>query len=137
MAYPVVQQSQGHPTLFEPPDDRTQISSSVTTFQPHHVSTTLNYYKDPGDGSEPRPAYVGKPETYERPSEPLEVTVHDIRSQEDQYSLDKNGFQVYRHASAEKDFLDDEKIKALYYPETEQLLKDAYAAQSSFHLALQ
>ena len=136
MAYSAVQKSHGHPTTFEPPDNKTQIATSVTTFQPHHVSTTLNYYKDPGDGSEPQPSYVGKPETYERPSETLEVTVHDIRAQETQYSLDKNGFQIYRHSSTEKDFLDEEQIKAVYYPETEQLLKDAYAAQPSILLAL-
>jgi hypothetical protein len=131
MAYSAVQQSQGHPTTFEPPDNNTQIASSVTTFKPHQVNTTLNYYKDPGDGSEPHPSYVGRPETYERPSETVNVTVHDIRTQEDRYSLDKNGFQVYRHASVEKDFLNEEQIKTLYYPETEQLLKDAYTAQPS------
>jgi hypothetical protein len=25
----------------------------------HNVETTLNYYKDPGDGSEPGPMYIG------------------------------------------------------------------------------
>jgi hypothetical protein len=25
----------------------------------HDVTTTLYYYKDPGDGSEPQPSYVG------------------------------------------------------------------------------
>ena len=71
-----------------------------------------------------------------RPSETLDVTVHDIRGHEDQYSLDKNGFQVYSHVSVEKDFVDEDQIKAQYYPETEQLLKDAYASQSSVHEAL-
>jgi hypothetical protein len=136
MAYSVIQQSQGHPTTFEPPDNQTQIASSATPFQPHHVATTLNYYKDPGDGSEPHPSYVGKPDTYQRPSETLDVTVHDIRAHEDRYSLDKNGFQVYRHVSVEKDFVDEEQIKAQYYPETEQLLKDAYASQSPIPEAL-
>jgi hypothetical protein len=125
MASSAVQKSQGHPTTFEPPDNQAQVTSSFTTFKRHDVNTTLNYYKDPGDGSEPHPSYVGRPETYERPTETLEVTVHDIRTQENQYSLDRNGFQIYRHESAEKDFLDEERIKALYYPETEQLLKDA------------
>jgi len=53
------------------------------------------------------------------------TTVHDISGNEDKYTLDSHGFQIYKHASHEKDFLDDEKIKAEYYPETEQLLKDA------------
>jgi hypothetical protein len=29
-----------------------------------------------------------------------------------------------KHESKDKEFLDDEKIKAEYYPEVEQLLKD-------------
>ena len=45
----------------------------------------------------------------------------DIR----QYTLDSHGFQIYPHTATEKDFVDDEQIKAGYYPETEQLLKDA------------
>ena len=66
-----------------------------------------------------------KPETYERPFSALSVTVHDIAGEEEKYSLDSHGFQIYKHSSQEKDFVDDEKIKADYYPETEQLLKDA------------
>jgi len=53
------------------------------------------------------------------------VTVTDISGNEDKYTLDSHGFQLVRHESAEKDFVDDEQIKARYYPETEQLLKDA------------
>lgn len=91
----------------------------------HHVHTTLNYYKDPGDGSAPEPNYVGRPQTYNRPAEPLDVTVTDITGSELDYTLDGNGFQIYYHESKEKDFVDDEQIKREYYAETEQLLKDA------------
>lgn len=51
--------------------------------------------------------------------------VKDISGEENNYTLDSHGFQIYRHESQEKKFEDDEKIKAEYYPETEQLLKDA------------
>lgn len=91
----------------------------------HDVVTELYYYKDPGDGSEPAPSYVGKPETYVRPHVTQQVTVRDITGDEDLYTLDSHGFQLYPHESVEKDFQDDDKIKAYYYPETEQLLKDA------------
>lgn len=64
-------------------------------------------------------------QTYERPHTALPVTVHDISGEEEKYTLDSHGFQIYKHLSLEKDFLDDEEIKASYYPETEQLLKDA------------
>lgn len=53
------------------------------------------------------------------------MTVHDISGEEDRYTLDSHGFQIYPHESVEKDFQDDDKIKTDYYPETEQLLKDA------------
>jgi hypothetical protein len=65
------------------------------------------------------------PETYNRPSVQQNVVVKDISGEESKYSLDSHGFQIYRHESKEKEFRDDEKIKAEYYPETEQLLKDS------------
>ena len=124
MAQAAVQQPGGHSTSFEPLT--TQLKGSSTAQQEkHHVQTTLNYYKDPGDGSEPAPSYVGKPETYERPSEALNVVVNNVRGREQDYSLDKQGFQFYKHVSTERDFEDDDQIKRVYYPETEQLLKDA------------
>ena len=69
--------------------------------------------------------YPSKPETYVRPHVAQQVTVHDISGEEDRYTLDSHGFQIYSHESVEKDFQDDEQIKDRYYPETEQLLKDA------------
>ncbi len=66
-----------------------------------------------------------KPETYVRPYVAEKVTVRDIAGDEGRYSLDSHGFQIYQRQSKEKDFVDDDQIKAEYYPETEQLLKDA------------
>jgi len=109
----------------------TQVQPQVKENTPtkrHDVQTTLYYYKDPGDGSPPAPTYVGKPETFERPSESLDVTVTDISGSESKYNLDNHGFQIYKHSSAEKDFVDDDKIKREYYPETEELLKEATGA---------
>jgi hypothetical protein len=124
MASPAVQ-SLPHPPHLQA-EAAQAISSSKQQPHLHDVSTTLNYYKDPGDGSSPPPHYVGKPETYDRPMEPLAVTIHDIRGSEAGYTLDRNGFQLYNFESKEKDFLDDDTIKAVYYPETEQLLKEVY-----------
>ena len=118
MASAQVQHAPRHLSLFEP------LAATEAT-EKHHVRTQLNYYKDPGDGSEPAPTYIGKPETYERPAEPLDVTVYDIRGEEAEFTVERQGFQLYNHTSAEKFFVDDEKIKREYYPETEQLLKDA------------
>ena len=120
MASTQVQQPGGHATSFEP-----VTASANTSTTKHHVKTSLNYYKAAEDGSPPKPTYVGKPETYERPYQPTDVTVTDIRGEVDRYTLDGQGFQIHSHTSAEKAFVDDDKIKAEYYPEVEQLLKDA------------
>ncbi|KAL8724790.1 MAG: hypothetical protein Q9181_006671 [Wetmoreana brouardii] len=104
-----------------------QVDSSVNENLRHakDVTTIFNYYKDPEDGGPPAPAYIGKPETYERPTEPRKMIVHDVRGEEDRYTLDGTGFQVWRHVSKEKEFVDEEQIKREYYPEVETILKDA------------
>jgi len=101
-------------------------------YQPRNISTTLNYHKDNPDGSPPAPSYSNRPESYERLTTPLDVTVHDIRGSENKYSLDTTGFQIVHHESAEKDFLDEEQIKRVYYPEVEQLLKETTGAHKVF-----
>ncbi|KAK5800864.1 hypothetical protein VI817_003076 [Penicillium citrinum] len=100
--------------------------------RPHHVQTTLNFFKENEDGSPPAPAYVNQPQTYERGYVSLPVTITDVSGRELDYTLDAQGFQFYYHESIEKGFLDDEKIKRDYYPETEQLLKDATGASKVF-----
>ena len=93
--------------------------------KPRDVTGTFHYYKDPEDGSPPAPNYVNKPGSYERVPVSQEMVVHDVRGTEDQYTLDTTGFQIYKHESAEKAFVDDEQIKNAYYPEVEELLKAA------------
>ncbi|OKL57355.1 hypothetical protein UA08_07540 [Talaromyces atroroseus] len=98
----------------------------------HHVETTLNYYKPAEDGAPPEPNYVNKQNTFYRESTVFDVKVHDVSGNELDYTLDKNGFQIYYHESKQKAFVDDEEIKKEYYPETEQLLKDATGASKVF-----
>ncbi|KAF2682293.1 hypothetical protein K458DRAFT_444352 [Lentithecium fluviatile CBS 122367] len=70
--------------------------------------------------------------TYDRPFEVHAATVRDVRGKESEYTLDGNGFQFYKHTSEEKEFVDDEKIREVYYPETEALLKEATGASRIF-----
>lgn len=91
---------------------------------PHHVQTTLTFVKENEDGSPQAPIHIGKPESYERPTITIPVTIHDISGHEHEYTLDSHGFQFHYHNSQVKEFTDDDKIRADYYPETEQLLKD-------------
>ena len=104
------------PTTFTPVAD--------TGVKQRDVDTILNYHKPNEDGSPPHPTYVDRPETYERPVEPHTVHITDISGRESEFTLDKNGFEVISYPAQEKDFADDDHIKAVYYPETEQLLKD-------------
>ncbi|EEY22905.1 conserved hypothetical protein [Verticillium alfalfae VaMs.102] len=106
-------------------DNPVQVETSNAPKQSRHdVETSLNYFKPNEDGSPPHPTYVDRPETYDRPFESHKVTVEDISGREAEFSLDSNGFQIHRHTAQERDFLDDDQIKASYYLETEQLLKD-------------
>ncbi|RPD77498.1 hypothetical protein L226DRAFT_544110 [Lentinus tigrinus ALCF2SS1-7] len=101
---------------------------------PHDVSTTLNYYTPLGDPSEEAYRYIyltpppGKPE-HNLGDDPRPVVVHDARGREHEFSLDKNGFQFMRHASAETEFVDEERIKTVYYKEAEELLKSVTGAK--------
>jgi hypothetical protein len=44
------------------------------------------------------------------------------------FSLDANGFEFVRHATRVVDFFDVDQLKAVYYPEVEQLIKDVSGA---------
>jgi len=91
------------------------------------VQTDLNFYKALTDE---------KPYIYTFDHDPptnfgqdtRSALIHDIRGHEDEFTLDKNGFQIYHHESALKDFTDDETIKTEYYREVEDLLKAATGA---------
>jgi hypothetical protein len=77
-----------------------------------------NYTYEPEPGA-PRTNIVG---------EPHRVVVSDVRSEDREFTLDTDGFAVTTHHSAVTDFLDDEQVRTIYYPEAEQLLKDATGA---------
>jgi hypothetical protein len=125
MAAAAVQIPSTSDTIKEPFHPQIVESSAVpASARKHDVQTTLNFHKDNEDGSPPAPTYVDRPETYNRPFTTHPVSIKDVRGEEDRYTLDGNGFQIHGHVSVEKDFVDDEQIKAQYYPETEQLLKD-------------
>jgi hypothetical protein len=51
------------------------------------------------------------------------LPVYDLRGRFDEFELDRNGFQVVKLDSAEKGFEDDERIRRVYYPEIERLIR--------------
>ncbi|RDL38508.1 Uncharacterized protein BP5553_02848 [Venustampulla echinocandica] len=100
----------------------------------HDVATEFNYWDDPGDGNGPTPIFIGKGRISNlRPHLPHSFVVSDVSGDEDQYTLDSHGFQYYGRESKEKEFDDEKRIEADYYPECEQLLKDITGA-SRIHI---
>ena len=111
---------------------------AVETLAPHDVPTILNYYTPDKNSDEAPYQYVydppaGKPNT-NIGAEPHDVIIRDARGREEEYglSLDTSGFQFVKHVSAEKDFLDEERIKTVYYKEVEELLKKEAGAKRVF-----
>jgi len=98
------------------------------------VETTFNYIN--GSGGEKPFLYTftapeGKPQTNIK-VEAHPAVVHDIRGHEAEITLDNVGFTLVKHTSEEKDFLDEDHIKKVYYAETEQLLKNVTGAHRVF-----
>lgn len=118
------------PTLAGPHVDSGPSATPLSTKR--DVQTVLNYHKPNADGSPPHTTYYDRPETYYREPEPHSVTVHDVGEDAPKYTLDGNGFQFVERPVAETLFVDDDQIRASYYPETEQLLKDVTGASRIF-----
>jgi hypothetical protein len=80
------------------------------------------YTYDPPAG-EPRTTTVNEPHT---------VTISDMRPILPEISLDEHGFDLVQHKSAVRDFYNEQEVKAIYYPEAEQLLKEVTGADRVF-----
>ncbi|KAL9100314.1 MAG: hypothetical protein Q9163_004293 [Psora crenata] len=91
------------------------------------VTSPLNFYAPPSDGSKPY-NYVEQPPAGQSErnygDEEVDVTIHDIRGKESSFNLDDNAFAALQHISegAERDFIDDASVREKYYPEVEKLL---------------
>jgi len=62
---------------------------------------------------------------------PTRVVIHDARPgvASGELSLDRSGFTKLAHRSALHDFSDDAAIRAIYYPESEALIRQATGAE--------
>lgn len=56
------------------------------------------------------------------------VEIHDMRPLASTFTLDREGFELRRHATAVADLYDDEAIATRYYPEIESLLRATFGA---------
>lgn len=87
--------------------------------------TTLYYYLEVKDGGIIQ-TYPGTAFEKRRKHVPHAMKVRDLRPIKDEFTLDKNGFQLVNFPTKEKEFLDEEEVKRVYYPECQALIKKLY-----------
>ncbi len=61
-----------------------------------------------------------------------QVPIYDLRRLEPEAALDREGFQLLRHASAVQNFYDEDEVLKQYYPEAERLIAEATGASRVF-----
>ncbi|KAL1969637.1 hypothetical protein VTN77DRAFT_8190 [Rasamsonia byssochlamydoides] len=94
------------------------------------VEAELTFYVPPADGSVPFNYVETPPEGQPQRNygEVLhKIQIDDIRGHEDEYTLDKDAFQVLKgipSATTYETFNSDEEIQRVYYSEVERLLLD-------------
>jgi len=125
---PCAAKSNIDPSSIAAGDQTMSLQENVVAALPH-VEAEMNYLTPMAE----RPRNY----TYDPPAgvpssnivqEPHRVAIHDARPVADVVSLDANGFALVKHRSAVQDFFDDEEVRRVYYPEVEQVLKQATGA---------
>ncbi|MCY4550220.1 MAG: CmcJ/NvfI family oxidoreductase [Defluviicoccus sp.] len=61
-------------------------------------------------------------------TESIAVSIADMRPLAGDLSVDREGFELHRHATAVADLYDDEAVETRYYPEIEALLNERFGA---------
>jgi hypothetical protein len=95
------------------------------------VEALINYSVDIGV----KPASYGGIDTFEADKkrtgkyQEYKVTIHDGRVIAKELSLDREGFIFVQHNTKMRDFYDGAEIRAVYYPEIEQLVKETSGAK--------
>jgi hypothetical protein len=104
--------------------------STTTAVQPPSAPSPIptfakfNYYLPTPESSQSKPStdnlelILGS-----KNQDTRRLPVHDLRGRFGEFELDRNGFQVVKLDSAEKGFEDDERIRRVYYPEIEGLVR--------------
>ena len=104
------------------------MSSNMVTGLPH-VETTLNYLVDRTE----KPVtymYTPPPGTPPRTGQyaPYPMSIFDGRAILPQISLDTYGFVLTHHETKVANFYDEDEVRAVYYAEVEQLVKEVTGA---------
>ena len=101
------------------------MSSTEVTKPPGYavINTSVNYHLDPKDG-ESETVIVGTASSYRRRHDPHTVQAYDIRGHEEDFSLDKQGFEYRSHPPIDFD-VSEEHTKTVVYSEIAEYLKKA------------
>ncbi|NQU72772.1 MAG: methyltransferase [Rhodospirillales bacterium] len=88
------------------------------------VEADVNYIVDDGIPPVryldwPEEAHKAHPATYEG----HRVRIHNGRIADQEFTLPTHGFKLVAHHTTVKNFFDEDEIRRVYYPETEQLIK--------------
>ncbi|MGH7794792.1 MAG: CmcJ/NvfI family oxidoreductase [Candidatus Binatia bacterium] len=95
------------------------------------IEALLNYLIDTGD----KPASYGgvssavAEQKRKGKYQEYKMPVYDGRAVADRLSLEREGFIFVNHATKVKDFYDEAEVRSVYYPETEQLVKENSGAK--------
>jgi hypothetical protein len=91
---------------------------------PDTIEAMVNYLLDTGEMPW---TYSGGPGSTEVRSggapDPRKVAIHDGRPHVGEFTLDRDGFRFMRHDTKVEDFLDEDEVRRVYYPEMEALVK--------------
>lgn len=97
-----------------------------------NVSTSMNYFQPPLDGTKPWVVVDVDPKTGERPSnftqEVRQVDVENVRGRENEYDLDTSGFTFIKSPATFKEFDNEQAVRSQYYQDTIDLVKKVTGA---------
>ncbi|KAI0311577.1 hypothetical protein OF83DRAFT_1177433 [Amylostereum chailletii] len=94
------------------------------------VAATINYFVPPKDGSKPITTVDRDSNKFSANWEtrPHAVSIEDVRGKEDEYTLDRVGFQFFKHPASHTAFKNDKDIEKEYYPESIDFIKQVTGA---------
>ncbi|QRW12969.1 hypothetical protein RhiLY_11968 [Ceratobasidium sp. AG-Ba] len=89
------------------------------------VDTRINYFTPPPDGAKPY-QWIDSGVEPRRNWTPVEfgVKAENVRGHEQEFTLDKSGFEFHHAPSPEKLFDDEERIKEVYYEDAINRIKE-------------
>jgi hypothetical protein len=99
----------------------------MAALTPSSTTGTLDFYVAPKDGARAYQSINAKADTGIRDRnftlEKHNVKIENLRSDESAASLDKTGFQLFKHPAKHTAFTNDADIEKEYYPESIELIK--------------